>query len=114
LHGEVGIVAYVRRIATAELEPGADEPVGRRALHRVAARDRPGERDEVHARIANHALGVRVAQVQGLESALGQAGLAQAFVEPFRAQRCLRRVLEDYDVAAIKAGTTLFTAIRYG
>jgi hypothetical protein len=65
----------------------------------VPARDRSGERDEIHARVTNDTFCVRMAQVQRLEGTLRQARLAQALLEPLGAQRGLRRVLEDDDVA---------------
>ena len=43
-------------------------------LHRAAAGHRAGEGDEVDARIADHALGVLVREVQHLEDAVRQAG----------------------------------------
>ena len=106
--------AHVGRIAAAEFEAGADEAIRRRALHRVAAGDRAGERDEIDARVADHALRVRVAQVQRLERALGQAGLAQAFLEALGASGVWAECFSTTALPAISAGTTLLTAIRYG
>jgi len=96
---EIRIVTHVRGIAAAELEPGADKPSCRRPLHGVPARDRPGEGNEIHARVTDDALRVGMAHVQCLERSLRQPCLTQALFKPFCAQRCLRRVLEHDDVA---------------
>src|SRR5688572_1689802 len=96
---DIGVVAHIRRIAAAELEPGADETLGGGTLHRVTARHRAGERHEIHARVADQAVGFLVAHVQDLEHSIGQPGLAEAFGEPLRAERRLRRMLEQHHVA---------------
>lgn len=65
----------------------------------MTARDRSGERDEIDARIANRPLGVFVAQVQRLEYAVRQARFLERGGELLGAQRRLRRMLQDDDVA---------------
>jgi hypothetical protein len=65
----------------------------------MAARHRTREGHEVHARVADHAVGVLVRGMHELEHARGQARQLQAFGEVFGAQRRLRRVLEDHRVA---------------
>ena len=110
---EVRIRTHVGRIVAAELQADADEALGRRALNRVTALDRARERDEVDARVADHPLGVRVRQVQNLEHAGGQTGIARS------RRRIARRTsgvcAECFRITALPAmiaGTTLFTAMR--
>src|SRR5207237_2706087 len=55
------IRAHVRRILSAELQVGPDELPRRCALHGESPLDRPGERYELDAAIANHSLDVLVA-----------------------------------------------------
>ena len=112
---EIRIVAHVDRIAAAELEADADEALRGCALHGVAAGDRAGERDEVDARIANRTLRVLVTHVQRLEHAVAAGRLPAGTAAKRSAHsgvcaECFRTTA----LPAISAGTTLFTAIRYG
>ena len=112
---EIRVVAHVDRIAAAELEAGADEALRRRALHGMAACDRAGERDEVDARIANRTLRVRVTHVQRLKDAVRQTRLAAGTVAKRSAHSGVcAECLSTTALPAISAGTTLFTAMRYG
>ena len=111
---EIRVVAHVHRIAAAELEAGADEAFRRGALNGMAARDRARERDEVDARIANDALGVFVAQVQDLEHAVRQPGLVQALAKRSAHSGVCAECFRTTALPAMSAGTTLFTAMRYG
>ena len=72
---------------------------GRGALHRVTARHRSGECHEIDAWVADHTIGVVMIHVQDLEYALGQPRLAEALREPLRAERRLRRMLEQHYVS---------------
>jgi hypothetical protein len=101
---EVGIGPYVRGIVAPELEPSAGETPGGRALNRVPALDRARERNEVDARVADHALGVGMREVQDLEESGGQPGLRETGGELFGAQRRLRGMLEDHSVARHERG----------
>ena len=112
--GQVGVVAHIGRILAAELEPRADEAIGCRALHGVPARDRAGEGHEIDTRVADDTLRVRVAQVQRLEHALRQAGLAQASSKRSAHSGVWAECLSTTALPAMSAGTTLFTAVRYG
>ena len=97
---EIRIVAHVRRIAAAELEPGADEARRGRTLHGVTAGDRTGERDEIDARIANRrAPCLRDSGCSDLEHAVRQTCFLQALGEALGTQRRLRRMLQDDGVA---------------
>ena len=101
---EIGIVAHVHRIATAELETHADESRGRRALHGMTAGDGARERHEVHARIADDPVGVVVRGVQHLEYALGKSRRSQALGKALGGERRLRGMLEHHHVAGHERG----------
>ena len=112
---EIGVVAHVRRIAAAELEPDADEARGGRALHGMAAGDRAGERDEVDARIADRRARCLRDSVQHLEHAVRQAGFAAAQLAKRSAHSGVcAECLSTTALPAMSAGTTLLTAMRYG
>ena len=96
---EVRVRSHVGRVVAAQFQASADETVGRGTLNRMPALDRAGEGDEADARVANHALGVGVREVQNLHYSLGKAGLAEAGGELFRAQRRLGRMFQDHGVA---------------
>jgi hypothetical protein len=97
--GERRVGAHVRRVLAAKLEAGADEALGRGALHRMPARHRAGKRDIADARIADHPGGARVVHVKELEHALRQPCRAEGLRVAFGDERRLRRHLEDHAVA---------------
>ncbi len=96
---DVRIVPDVRRIATAQFQPSADESLRRGMLHGVPTGHGAGECDEPDAWITDGLLGRGVRQVHRLEHALGQPRLAKALRETLGAERRLGGVLEHHGIA---------------
>ena len=101
---EIRVGAHVGGVLAAQLQPGADEAIGGRLLHRVAAGDRAGERDEVDQRRGDHSRRLVMGAVHELEHALRQSGVLERLGEALRAQRRLIRVLQHHGVAGHERG----------
>ena len=111
---EIRIVTHIRGIAAAELEARADEALRHGALNGVPARDRAGERNERDARVLHDALRVLVREMQHLEHAFRQAGFAKHSAKRSAHSGVCAECFSTTALPAMIAGTTLFTAMRYG
>ena len=95
----IRIVPHIRRIASAQLEAGADEALRQRALDRVAARHRTGERDEGDARIFHDRSVSACDRCRTWNTPSGRPASREAFGEALGAQRRLRGVLQHHRIA---------------
>ena len=111
---EIRIVPHVRRIAAAQLEAGADEALRGGALDRVAAGHRAGEGDEANARILHDSLGILVLRCRTWNTPSGRPGLAKHSAKRSAHSGVCAECFRITALPAMIAGTTLFTAIRYG
>ena len=96
---EVGILAHIGRVFAAELQIGRDEGFCRRRAARHAHRDRARERHQLGSTAGHDPQRRGVLQMQVLEHAGWQARQVERLLEPLGAQRGLRRVLEQHDIA---------------
>jgi len=102
LDGDVG--AHIGGILAAELEADTDEAFRGGALHRVARRYRAGKGDEIDAVVFDQRQGCLMAEVQVLKHPRWQSRLVEGFGEALRAQRRLRRMLQQHGVTRGQGG----------
>ena len=104
----------IARILAAQFQPEGGEGACRSLFDGAAAGDRAGEVGEVEGAGGEERFGGGMIEDEVLEHVLRHAGGVERFGQTFADQQGLAGVFQTTALPAIRAGTMVLVAVRYG